>query len=841
MSHLSIKHVQTNAKQNRTRCVCTGRDLTTGVEDGKGGLRCVFGLLLLCLFSISTQVLAEKALQFDIPSQQADEALLQFGVQADISVVYQHEVVKHYQTNRLRGVYTPTQAVRILLQDSGLQAKFKSRAHLVVTQTDRERDSMKTKKKLLALLVGVFATGGGDALAQGQGQSEEEWLLEEIVVTAQKREQRLIDVPMSVAALSGEQMADAGITDLQSLSLAVPGLFVSETSSFFQNISIRGIGNTFGSSNLVGVYLDEASVVGAAGSLIDLHIHDIERIEVLKGPQGTLYGEGSVGGTIRYITKDPDLETFSGQFSVEGSRISSGERSSEVKSVLNVPLTDTLGLRMVGQYTNLGGWIDQPALGKKDINDQEIYNIRAKLLWQPMEALDLKASIVRHRNDAGAEDVGEDDEGNFQQALGIASTPSLKDEYDFYNLNVNYDFGGMQFVSSTAYLESKKEAFNVGGPCCGDPDDPSTLLYIVRSDYLKSDEVFTQEFRLSSSDNEALKWSAGVFVRDISSIPIEIGEALVTTPGVFEVIVNDFVNAENSTSWALFGEASYAFSDQWEVGAGIRYFEDEREFQEFRGGPFESATFDSTNPKLFVSYSVNDDMQIYANAAKGFRSGGHNGSGIAPYEPESVWSYELGAKAHWLEGRLNTEIALFFSDYDDYQVLGIRPGEIFSTISNAGQAEIKGVDLSMTWLAFEQLRLGFNGNYTDTEFVEVNASSSSHVVGDPVDQVPRYGYTFWANYSFTWFDGAPGFARLDYNKQGKAFYRNRSFSNNYVSSSDKTDMVNGRIGWEDEMWELSLYGINLLNERGYINSLAVEEQGVRSRPRTLGLKVDMKF
>ncbi len=244
---------------------------------------------------------------------------------------------------------------------------------------------------------------------------------------------------------------------------------------------------------------------------------------------------------------------------------------------------------------------------------------------------------------------------------------------------------------------------------------------------------------------------------------------------------------------------------------------------------------------MYVSYGVTEDIRLYANTAKGFRSGGFNFAGLPTYDPESVWSHEVGIKSSLFEGRVSAELAVFYSDYDDYQIVGVVPGQIFNVTSNAGKAEMLGIDWTLAWAVSEQMQLGFNGNYIDTEFIEINATSSSHAVGDPVDFVPQYGYTLWADYSFDWFDGQPGFMRLDFNRQGKAYYRNRSLSDDYRSTSGVIDMLNARVGWENNHWSVELFATNLLNDRGFTSPFAIENIAARARPRTLGLNIGLRF
>jgi outer membrane receptor protein involved in Fe transport len=221
-------------------------------------------------------------------------------------------------------------------------------------------------------------------------------------------------------------------------------------------------------------------------------------------------------------------------------------------------------------------------------------------------------------------------------------------------------------------------------------------------------------------------------------------------------------------------------------------------------------------------------------------SGGFNDAGEPPFDPETVLSYEFGSKMSLLDGRLKADIALFHSTYEDYQIIGITSGGLNVT-SNAGEAEILGVDWSLVWYASEQLELGFNGNYMDTEFVEINIASTSHAIGDPVDLVPQYGYSLWSSYAFNWSDQAAGFIRIDYSEQGKSNYRNRSLAPDYLGQSDVIEMLNMRLGWSYADWSVDLYALNLLDEDGFVGPLSIEKFSARPRPRTIGLMLGVKF
>ncbi len=673
--------------------------------------------------------------------------------------------------------------------------------------------------------------------------------LEEVVVTAQKREQNLMDVPMSVYARTGADLNERGVSDLQTLALEVPGLYVADGGSYQRRVSIRGVGNIFGASSLVGIYLDEAPVTAIASSAIDLRVHDIARVEVLKGPQGTLYGQGSVGGTIRYITNDPQFDVSGGSLSADGYATKGGGFSTELRGVLNAPLVDdTLALRVVGQYVSDGGWIDQPELGKDDINDYDMFNVRSKLLWTPTDDLSIKATAIVHRNDAGAQNTGEDGSGNYQQALGDPTTPAAEDEYDFYDLTADYSFAGMTLLSTTSYLNNTKQVDNWGYACCLYDPDSDQLWNVEIVDYALEAEAFTQELRLSSDESDAvLYWTLGAFYRDTEFVetyqPYYLGLPG-GIPGATLFEYPAFESVSKSRSWAVFGEASYDITEKLEVGAGFRYFEDEQEYQADRGLDYIDADFDSFNPKFFASYALGDEANIYVNASKGFRSGGTNGAGAPNYEPESLWSYELGAKARLMDGKLYTEVAVFYSDYSDYQIVGVDTSVGLNITSNAGDAEIKGVEATLVYNVLENLELGFSGNFMDTEFTKIGVTSTSHAVGDPLDLVPEYGYNLWADYQFNWTEYTDGFLRLNYNQQGEADFRNRSLSSpeyEYSSSSGVLNVLNARLGWRQQNWSTEIYANNLLNERGYLGPLSIEKNAARLRPRTFGIKLSYDF
>ncbi|MBW4053123.1 MAG: TonB-dependent receptor plug domain-containing protein, partial [Proteobacteria bacterium] len=338
------------------------------------------------------------------------------------------------------------QALDRLLQNTGLAYRW-SGDHTVTiaprsdftaaTDTGRPRGGNRTVPQDSSTHAGMTAydpgsSSAGGAFADGgsAGGNNGAAMLEEIVVTAQKRAQRLIDVPMSITALDGRALRQAGISTMLALSYAVPSLVVQQTGGGYQRYFIRGIGNGNSPISLVGVYVDDADITNNGNTQLDFQPTDLQRIEVLKGPQGTLYGDGSAGGTIRFITNDPDLKHYSATGDFETYATQYGSPSQELTAIVNAPLAkNVFGLRMVGTAADLGGWIDQPATGRTNINDQNLSDVRLKALWTPARAATVKALVDIHRNHGNGTDSGAD--ANYVLTLAVDPTARTPFESNF--------------------------------------------------------------------------------------------------------------------------------------------------------------------------------------------------------------------------------------------------------------------------------------------------------------------------------------------------------------------------------------------------------------------------
>ena len=577
----------------------------------------------------------DTPVSINIPAQPLEEALLELSKQASFQLVVDSTVVAHMYTPIVTGKMPIREALSRMLRDTNLTYQW-SGAHTVTIAHKASLRPVSSSAApdphfVLAGIASAHATsdvGPNDNLT-GAGFESPSAALEEITVTAQKRSQKLIDVPMSVTAMDGEELRRAGIHTMLELSYAVPSLAVQDTGGGFQRYFIRGIGNGNGVTSLVGVYLDEADITNNGNTQLDIRAGDIERIEVLKGPQGTLYGAGSAGGTVRFITNDPDLKMFraSGDLQLYTTRY--GAPSEEVAAMLNMPVVDdVLGLRLAGTYGNLGGWINQPATGLNNINNQELWDVRTKALWTPIQDLSIKATAELHRNHGGGTDASADENYNLSLAVLPTATTPFASDFDIYNLTASYDFTASSLLSSTTYVDSTTSGvlglkYPVAFP-------PVSLSEFLNNPDTRDDRSVSEELRLASRNTGPIHWLVGGFYKDQT---LGYATSYAYSGGGSPPGSGVSIDNEGSKSVSVFFDGGYAVTDRLELGGGLRWFHDDR--TDFDGVLYRSGSFHSLDPRLYASFKVSSDVHVYADVADGFRSGGFNGGyGV----PESTFA-----------------------------------------------------------------------------------------------------------------------------------------------------------------------------------------------------------
>lgn len=707
--------------------------------------------------------------------------------------------------------------------------------------------------RLTASLPGFQSAELGLELAAGGSVSRDFTLgaafYESITVTAQKREQEILDVPMSITAVSGSSLQDRGVTQLEEITATIPSLSIVETGPGTQRAQIRGISSP---QNLptVGIYLDEMPITSeSAGAGLDVRLLDLERVEVLRGPQGTLYGESSMGGTIKYVTKDPALDAVGVTFDSAYGAVTDGTAAYRASAVVNLPAIEgKLGFRILGGYERSPGWVDYPAQGREDGNTGDATTLRVKGLWIVNDKL--TASLLLQGQDSDYDDQNFADPD--RTAPFVLPQP-VHDKSKLANLVLTYEADSFTLLSSTGYLDRDNDGVYdftaLYLPVFEQIGFPPGTVDTVALTYGGSSDVLTEEIRLASKGDRRFDWTAGAYYRHFDGDGYNLS---VTTPNPlpFEVFVTD--QSDQTTQTAVFGEVNYAFTAELEATLGLRYFHDTRERQSSVGqfgppadNPDQSGTFDSVDPRFVLTYRPTDQLLVYTSAAKGFRSGGFNlvppGCGISTtYEPESLWTYELGSTYSSRSGQVVVQGALFHNDWQDIQTLSLCPGTFVALTDNVGKASGDGVDLQLTLAPTRALRLTLSGGWNDSQYDD---TSYSHAAGDRIDYASEYNYGLALDWSFQWWQRSPGLLHVDYQTTGPFELNFRNYGVDPLSS-DTISGLNTRLAMTLGAWELSVFGQNLLDEDGAV-SPAIPFGGVpsavRPQPRTLGVGLGFSY
>jgi outer membrane receptor protein involved in Fe transport len=818
----------------------------------------LFGLL-------SVNANAKIRLYFD--AQPLAQAITDLARLANVDIYFDESAVKGQSAPAVIGEVELDEALTRLLADAPLRAVcIKKKAMCVISSTEARRvpstysalSSVGSKFSAVRVAypgaeLPIENSSSEGPLSSIATQGENISGLEEVLVTAQRREESVLDVPISIVALSANELLERHVTSIDDLALAVPDLAI-ESTGLDRRIEIRGISNFGGNGTPnVGIYLDEADVTGGNEFQPDIGVFDLERVEVLRGPQGTLYGGGSTGGTVRFITKNPVLDrvTFDSDITASFTQ-GGGAPSQRILEVVNVPVIDNvLGLRIAGSFDHQGGWINQPAANQININGQDRIDLRMKGLWQPVQPLTVLATATIHRNDGGV-GVGEDASGNYTQVLGQTTTPRLKDDYDIDNLTVTYDFAAAQLLSSTTYIHQNESYWNYGYSLQEFDPPPGPQLQVYDNAISKTHSLI-EETRLSSRGNEAWQWTFGGYYKYLKNENSGF-------PAIYEGFAGPLAAAPliylsqggGDRNAAVFGDTSYKFAERVTLGVGVRYFKDIPLvlYSSCCSGtdpfnPSATAGSHSLAPRFYTDFKASDQISVYASAAKGFRPGGANLFGQPSFGPENVWSYELGTKTSFLDRRLSANAAVFYSLYKDYQIQGLITEPLVANVtSNGGDAWIKGVEWDLTWRFLDQWTASFNGAMLDTRFYRIDVTDDAYNVGDGLDFIPKHTFTAALQRDYE-LNGKKGFVRLDYSQQGRETFRNRSYGPWFFSESDTINMLNlnSTLQWNDNItW--SLFARNLLNDRGLTSPGGENTETniiTRSRPRTYGVEVNVKF
>lgn len=692
-------------------------------------------------------------------------------------------------------------------------------------------------------------------------------VLEEITVTAQRKAENLQDVPISISAFSGNMLERAGIDGPEDLSIVTPSLSlhrgVSGTSMF-----LRGVGSISaylpGFENSVATYIDGVYIDNSLGNVFSFN--NIERVEVLKGPQGTLFGRNSSGGLVHVITKTPEHE-FGGQVELSyGDYDTAGG-----KLYVTGGLSDNVAADLAVYYTDQGEGFGENLFNGNEILMREEISIRAGLLWNigenttarlAADYTDIKDDfgITRaHPDDGGFHFLGYPYTGDFYD-INQNIDPLIDNESMGASLTVKHNWDDFELTSITAYREAEADMAL---------DQELTPLPFVDFAGGVLSDFLSQEIRLLSSGDSDLEWIAGLyFMKSMGAFdPYRLSGAALAPLLSFHGS-----STQDTESYSAFFQATYHISDATSVTGGLRWTRDDRELSGYAFFNFnpqsrtptlkDDESWDEPTWRLSVDHGLNDDTLLFASYSRGFKSGvyatstllGDVNTGMVsdPVEPETLDAYEMGFKSDLADGSLRLNGALFFYDYSNLQFDRVSAG--IAILWNAGEAEIWGADLEFNWLATENLELRGGISVVDSEYTEFDeAPLTQPRLGPPYGNIQVLGdgagntlvrtadYTYNLGAVYTVATGMGSFAaavQYAYNDGFPWDVDNRLRQDSY-------DVVNAELSLtsSDESWRVRVYGKNVFDEEYSIYGVSSSfgDSYGAAPPRTYGVAVQFNF
>lgn len=742
------------------------------------------------------------------------------------------------------------------------------------------------KAALLAGTSVIFMSGAYAQEIQSSTKdtsAQTEIAIDEIIVTSQKRgEQRLMDVPAAISAFSEAGLERINADSFLDYARFVPGLGFQISSPAGgrddlrggRRLNIRGIESGADGIPTTAFYINDTPV-----PVMDPRLFDIERVEVLRGPQGTLYGANSMGGTVRVVVNKPNLDSLEYRGDATVSSTHKGGESFQTNSMFNIPLSkDVLALRGVVFYRNEAGYIDNiktagntatDIIIDKDINKETSWGVRLATQYRPSEFLEINASIFH-------QEIAVDDTPKFETAVGDLQyankmiAEKQDNEFTLYSLEVEYSKGNFSVFSSTSYFSTEsgvtddleKLFFTFGLP-----KDPGTSMPSLAN---ISENRFTEELRVVYDNGDNFNAVFGIFYQNTNRFfAQDLPNDGLRSIFPLEDVLFTGTQKNDEKQIAVFGEVSYKITERLDITIGARWFEAKQEqLARFdgvlNGGLIIEGGTSSENdisPKLRMAYNMTEDTLVYASATKGFRPGGPTnlvpivacgddlaalGLTTAPsqFVSDTLWSYEIGGKTSLADGRLNLSAAAYYIDWTDVQQ-SVRLACGFGFVGNVGEAVSKGFELEVSANPFNGFDLTASVGYTDSKFT-FDSPEVGIADGDRLPSVPKWTASLSARYSFPIAGSYSGYVYGDFQYVDKSL--SDSFrTNGSLAIKDSYKMVNFRFGSEfGENWEIALFLDNafdvrpVMNHKVYAGFDSLSPETSISRPRTFGLRLSYR-
>jgi len=850
---------------------------------------CVWVALCLLLGNV-TMAHSEDARMYDIqlPSQSVADALNGLSEQTGAPIVFPSDLVRNCTSNAVFGRYTLLGALEALLKGTGLSGGLADQGVLTIFAAPpadnlgettvpnnaklNEQNNVNRSSRAAAWFAALAAAGGVSAQEASTTPT-----LEEVVVSAQKRgDERLQDVPVPVTVLNADQLAENGQVLLRDYYSSVPGLNILPSIEGGQALSIRGITAGNDPNPVVGIMIDGVPYGAAAGALAntsppDIDPGDLARLEVLRGPQGTLYGADSMGGLINFVTTQPSVAQYSGRIDGGVSSVHNGSvLGYKFRGSANIPLGDTLAIRVSGFAGRDPGYIDNPVLNLHGVNNSQSKGARIAALWTPSNTVSLKLSgLYQDLRFSGISDVDTVDPYTGLPLYGlqqsyVRGTGGSTRISQAYSAIFHASLGAIELESVTGYntmhFHDDEDYTYLFGGLSQTFFPPATAAPFFDDELEKK---FSEELRLSGTLWKRVDWLIGGFYTHEHDPILVSSQAADYNTGTLVGVNLTLDFPESYNEYAAFGDLTFHFTDQFDVQIGARESRVEQTINTIDSGalfgptpvvvPTQSSQHNAFTYLLTPRWKISPDLMVYARLASGFRPGGSNcggatctgpGAGAPPtFSPDKTYNYELGIKSDFFEHLLSIDGSIYYIDWKKIQI-SLDTAANFNYQDNGNSAKSEGVELSFQSKPLSGLTIGGWVTY-DNAVLTQDFPSNSTVMGNAGNRLPnsaRFSGNLSIEDSFPVSGELSGYAGVQVSYVGD---RLGVFTGNgqrqTFPSYAKTDV---RVGMRYGSWNAKVYVNNLADERGLLNGgvgYFLPFARLYIQPRTVGLNVSRSF
>ncbi len=742
-------------------------------------------------------------------------------------------------------------------------------------------------RAILMASAGLWLAGPVQAQAQTAAASDGPGS-EEVLVTAQKREETLKQIPLSISVVGSDALERRQATSFQDLLALVPGLALESSKPGMGRIILRGI-NTESPNATVGVYIDETPF-GSSSGLVDSGVlsgdfdtFDVARVEVLRGPQGTLYGANSFGGVLKYVTNEPKFSGIEGKVQVGVQTVDGGDLGYSGTGVINLPVSDTIAIRASGFYRKLGGYVDSIGTAgseiRNNINDSQSYGGRVSALFRPAEGFSLRLSAVVQNLASNASNLIEVNPETLAPLYGRFSHSEFLPtyahvSYRIYNGTVNWDLGFADLISSTSYatfdLKLKNNLTLEYEPLIteafGNPVTRPLDVFMLQRDKQRK---FTQEVRLSSPTGSQLEWLIGAYYTHETGsvfqnyVPYDI---LAKKPATDIPTLSDATLTSVYKEYAGFANATWHVTDRFHLSFGGRYSRNEQSANQSFGGvltgdmvfPEAKSAENVFTYSLAPRLDIDKNTSIYARAAKGYRPGGPN---VVPpltskdvprtYHSDSLFNYEVGIKTDLLSKTISIDAAAFYLKWKNIQLFTVVDGT--GVNANGKTAVSQGFEFNTTLRPTRGLSVSFNGAYTDARLRDDTPEIAGGLKGDRLPYTAPWTISVNGNYEWALRGTAKAYVGGGFrflSKQPADFDQAYRDAHGYLRTLPSYEVIDLNAGIDFGRWSIEAFVKNLNNARGYTTVTTVDAQPTIPngaamagllRPRVIGMTLVTSF